>query len=347
MMVRVAYQPCSDTKARKNLQTTILNPVLLSDIEDLLPLDLKQQLRSAYPDGRLFIWGLASPKTRKDWSELEPGDVAIFNTKAVVSVSACFLLRMHSRELALRLWGWEDESKARTWENIYFVNDVRHHAINFKLVRAKLNYNRDREFFRYSASHSDAIFGLYPEISRQVSSHKVALQAAQREIQLETTEGNANVSTRLEHRYIVQHLFQGKKTGYCCICHEEYPRHLLVAAHIKKRAVCTLKEKLDIENIALPMCRLGCDPLFELGYLSVQNGIVIKHPSQEMTAGIKEHLESVSGKAVLGWNSKNRKYFDWHMRSHGFSPGKLAYVEKNPSESSSTCPDPTPSATAT
>lgn len=345
-MARVAYQPCSDPKAQKNLQTTILNPVLLSDIEDLLSSDVKQKLESAYPDGRLFIWGLASTKTIKAWSELEPGDVAIFNTKTVVSVSACFLLRMNSRELALRLWGWEDESKATTWENIYFVRDVRHHAIDFKQVRAQLTYNRDREFFRYSASHSDAIFRLYPEISRQANSSGVALHTAKQEIQLEATEGSANVSTRLEHRYIVQHLFQGKETGYCCICHKEYPRHLLVAAHIKKRSVCTLEEKLDVENIALPMCRLGCDPLFEFGYLSVKNGIVTKHPSQKITAGIKEHLESVIGKTVLGWSRKNRKYFDWHMRSHGFSPDKLAYVEENPAVSSSTCPNPTTSAIA-
>lgn len=343
-MARVAYQPCSDPIARKNLQTTILNPVLLSDIEDLLSSDLKQQLQLAYPDGRLFIWGLASTKTKKAWGELESGDVVIFNTKAVVSVSACFLLRMNSRELALRLWGWEDESKATTWENIYFVHDVRHHAIDFKQVREKLNYNRDREFFRYSASHSDTIFRLYPEISRQANSNGVALQAAKQEIQLEATEGSASVSTRLEHRYIVQHLFQGKETGYCCICHKEYPRHLLVAAHIKKRAVCTLEEKLDIENIALPMCRLGCDPLFEFGYLSVKNGIVTKHPSQRMTAGIKEHLESVIGKTVLGWSSKNRKYFDWHMKTHGFLPGKLAYVDENPSDSSPRSSDQAPSA---
>jgi len=327
-MVRVAYQPCSDPVARKNLQTTILNPVRLTDIEDLLSPDFRQQLRSAYPDGKLFIWGLASPKTRQSWLEMESGDIVVFNTKAVVTVSACYKYRINSKELALRLWGWMDESQAITWENIYFVDDVRHHAIDFKALQEKLDYERNRTFFRYSESYSDEIFSLYPEIERGAISSNTGLEEVKKEIQLQATEGTANVSTRLEHKYIVEHLFQGKKTGHCCICHKEYPRHLLVAAHIKKRSACSLEEKLDIENIALPMCRLGCDPLFELGYLSAQDGVVIKHPSQEVTDGIREYIASVIGKPVKGWSRKNRKYFAWHLDTHGFQPGELACAQE-------------------
>ncbi|HHW1782254.1 TPA: hypothetical protein ACUT5A_003269, partial [Pseudomonas aeruginosa] len=125
MTARVVYQPCSDDTARKNLQTTILNPVQLSEVEDLLEPELRAELHSAYPDGKLFIWGLASPRTRNAWLTMEPGDTVIFNTKAVVTVSACFTHRTHNRDLALKLWGWADASSGITWENIYFVTDVR------------------------------------------------------------------------------------------------------------------------------------------------------------------------------------------------------------------------------
>lgn len=44
MTARVIYQPCSDKIARKNLQTTVLNPVQFSDIQDLLDPELRSQL---------------------------------------------------------------------------------------------------------------------------------------------------------------------------------------------------------------------------------------------------------------------------------------------------------------
>ena len=116
MTARVIYQPCSDDVARKNLQTTILNPVQFSDVVDLLEPELREELRAAYPDGKLFIWGLASPKTRNAWLTMQSGDTIIFNTKTVVTVSACFTHRTHNRSLALKLWGWANAETESTWK---------------------------------------------------------------------------------------------------------------------------------------------------------------------------------------------------------------------------------------
>lgn len=327
-MARVFYQPCSDATAQKNLQTTILNPVQLTDIKDLLEHELKNEIHREFPDGKLFIWGLASPVTKQAWEEMEKGDIVIFNTDTIITVSACFACRLNSRELALRLWGWKDKNQTETWENIYFVKDVRHHAIDFKTIQKALDYDRNRPFFRYRTDYGVQIFELYPELEREGTTGSVALSDAKKEISLQVTEGTTSVSTRLEHKYIVHHLFQGKLVGRCCICNKDYPRHLLVAAHIKKRSACKIEDKLDIENIALPMCRLGCDPLFEYGYLSVKNGKVVKHPSKEGTAAINEYMESVVGNSVIGWSKKNKKYFAWHLETHGFDRGLLANAKQ-------------------
>lgn len=324
MTARVIYQPCSDDVARKNLQTTILNPVQFSDVVDLLEPELREELRAAYPDGKLFIWGLASPKTRNAWLTMQSGDTIIFNTKTVVTVSACFTHRTHNRSLALKLWGWANAETESTWENIYFVTDVRHHAIRFKAIQAHIDSRHDRSFCRYDDAQSAAILERFPELDYDYTVSDVTLDEARQDIQDQPTDREANRPTRLEHKYIVRHLFQDKLISRCCLCHNEYPRHLLVAAHIKKRSVCSTKEKLDIENIAVPMCRLGCDPLFEYGYLSVRNGKVVKHPSREMTEATASYVESVLDKQVMGWSKKNRKYFDWHLDAHGFEPGELA-----------------------
>jgi len=324
MTARLIYQPCSDDLARKNLQTTILNPVSLHEIADLLTPEMRVELGEIFPDGKLYIWGLASPRTENSWLALEPGDTVIFNTKTVVTVSACFTHRTKNRSLALRLWGWADAKTERTWENIYFVADVRHHAIRFKKIQQHIDSRHDRSFYRYSEQQSTAIFERFPELDREWIPSDLTLDQARQEIQDTTTDGLGIRPTRLEHRYIVRHLFQGKPTGHCCICLNEYPRHLLVAAHIKKRSACNTKEKLDIENIAIPMCRLGCDPLFEHGYIAVKNGKVVKHPSREMTEATALYVDGIIGQKVTGWNRKNRKYFDWHLDAHGFEPGELA-----------------------
>ena len=325
MTPRVFYQPCSQPIARKNLQTTILNPVLLDDIADLLEPELLADLYKAYPAGKLCIWGLSSPRTRNAWLAMQPGDTVIFNTETVVTVSACFTHRTHNRELALRLWGWADAESGKTWENIYFVTDVRHHAIRFKAIQALADSGQDRSFSGYDDVQSAAILDRYPELDHDYFPDDVTLDEARRDIQ--STDGMGTRPTRLEHKYIVRHLFQGKPTGHCCICLNEFPRHLLVAAHIKKRSACSTKEKLDIENIAVPMCRLGCDPLFEHGYLAVRNGKVVRHPSRVMTGATESYVERVLGTQVMGWSRKNRKYFDWHLDAHGFEPGVLADLE--------------------
>jgi len=329
MTVRVIYQPCSQDVARKNLQTTILNPVLFSEVEELLEPALRAELQADYPDGKLFIWGLASPRTRDAWLAMEPGDTVIFNTQTVITVSACFTHRTHNRELALKLWGWADSEAKITWENIYFVTDVRHQAIPFKAVQALINSKHDRSFYRYSEAQSEAILEHFPALDYDYAVSDVTLAEAQSDIQNQSTDGVASRPTRLEHKYIVRSLFQGKLTGQCCICLNEFPRHLLVAAHIKKRSVCSTAERLDISNIAVPMCRLGCDPLYEHGYLSVKNGKVIRHPSREMTKATASYVDRVIGNDVARWSAKNRKYFDWHRNAHGFEPGDLVGLIDN------------------
>lgn len=323
MTARVIYQPCSDLVARKNLQTTILNPVPFHEIEDLLEDELRATLSAAYPKGKLFIWGLASPVTRNAWLSMQTGDTVIFNTETVVTVSARFTHRTHNRKLALRLWGWADEANESTWENIYFVTDVRHHAIRFESIQSLVGRWQNRPFFRYTEAESSTILEHFSELNHN-SVSEVSLDEARQDIQDHLTDGIGSRPTRLEHKYIVRHLFQNKPSGHCCICLNEYPRHLLVAAHIKKRSACSTKEKLDIENIAAPMCRLGCDPLFEHGYLAVREGKVVKHPSREMTKATENYVEQLIGKQVLGWSTKNRKYYDWHLTAHGFEPGELA-----------------------
>ncbi|GIN91112.1 hypothetical protein J22TS1_21630 [Siminovitchia terrae] len=52
----------------------------------------------------------------------------------------------------------------------------------------------------------------------------------------------------------------------------EFPISFLIASHIKNRSFCKNEKKPDYKNILVPMCKFGCDDLFEKGYISVING---------------------------------------------------------------------------
>lgn len=323
MTAKVVYQPCSEPVARKNLQSTILNPIFLDDIEGVLDPDLAADLRSQNPSGKLHVWGLSPSFTQKAWLAMEPNDVVIFNCKGVVTVASRFTHRTHNRQLALQLWGLKDSAKGTTWEHVYFVSDVRHVSIPYPDVLRCAEKKPVMSFYRFGANDSTEILSRYEELLFDVVGVPVSLEKARTEINLQMeTDGAGFRATRNEHHFIVRHLFKGLPVGKCCICLNEYPRNMLVAAHIKKRAACDKKEKLDIENIAAPMCRMGCDPLFEFGYISVREGVVVKHPSIEASDAILQYIDSVSGNAVPAWNTKTRRYFDWHRNTHGFEPVK-------------------------
>ena len=79
---------------------------------------------------------------------------------------------------------------------------------------------------------------------------------------MESLDRKTEVSTRNEQRFLREHLFKNKKMAKCGICDKEYPVAFLVAAHIKRRANCSLDEKKDYKSVVMPMCKFGCDDLY-------------------------------------------------------------------------------------
>ena len=48
-----------------------------------------------------------------------------------------------------------------------------------------------------------------------------------------------------------------------------------MAAHVKKRAVCSDTERRDLHHVAMLACSFGCDALYESGWITVdENGYV-------------------------------------------------------------------------
>ncbi len=119
---------------------------------------------------------------------------------------------------------------------------------------------------------------------------------------------------RKEQGLLRRHLFHNKTLGRCGICGFNFPVDLLIAAHIKKRAKCNDTEKLDYQNIVMPMCVFGCDRLYENGYIAVKDGYITILKESE-SHQVKSYLDRIKRKPCSKWNSKTKIYFDWHRNS--------------------------------
>lgn len=118
---------------------------------------------------------------------------------------------------------------------------------------------------------------------------------------------------RLEQKYLRELLFGEKAKYKCAICNRLLPVELMVAGHIKQRSECTFKEKKDFYNIVFPVCLLGCDSLYEKGFLGVnQSGFIEVSSCLNSSKSITSFLSRLNGKKCFCWNKNNSKYFSWH-----------------------------------
>jgi hypothetical protein len=73
-------------------------------------------------------------------------------------------------------------------------------------------------------------------------------------------------------------------------------------------------EKLD-ENIVIPLCKFGCDELYEKGILVVQNGEFISSDKNN-NENIKLYIDSINDKRCNYFNRNTSEYFKWHFDFH-------------------------------
>ncbi|PSL57852.1 hypothetical protein B0I31_10163 [Saccharothrix carnea] len=99
----------------------------------------------------------------------------------------------------------------------------------------------------------------------------------------------------------------------CALCGRVFPVALLVAAHIKRRAVCDDDERNDLRNVAMLACSFGCDRLFELGHVAVDDDGTVLVAS---TGGSLDlHLEHLKGRVTDAFHERSAGYFRWHRRT--------------------------------
>ncbi len=105
-------------------------------------------------------------------------------------------------------------------------------------------------------------------------------------------------------------------TAECELCRREFPVEFLVAAHIKRRALCNDAERRDLANVAMLACELGCDRLFEDGCVTVSAaGLVIVAPTAGTTTALAQYLNRLDGERCGAFRPDTARYFAWHREN--------------------------------
>jgi hypothetical protein len=129
-------------------------------------------------------------------------------------------------------------------------------------------------------------------------------------------DGDVVVKFRAEHGQLKNHLFGGKKESECALCGKLLPKGLLVTSHIKKRAECKPSERMD-KKVVMAACALGCDAVYERGYITVSPaGVIELGPRLAATDHLSTFVNDLVGKKVSAFTPHTAKYFAWHAQWH-------------------------------
>lgn len=74
---------------------------------------------------------------------------------------------------------------------------------------------------------------------------------------------------RVEQAFLRRFLLAGRAVAPCAFCGLSVTADLLVAAHVRRRAELSREQRLMFDQVAVLACALGCDALYERGYVAV------------------------------------------------------------------------------
>ncbi|WP_428961550.1 hypothetical protein [Micromonospora fluostatini] len=129
--------------------------------------------------------------------------------------------------------------------------------------------------------------------------------------QPEKLDAYAWLARRKEQKRLRQLKFGDRRIIRCDLCGSDVPRHLVVLAHIKRRAEANYRERQDPENV-MAACLLGCDALFEHGHIHIGTDGRIR-PGRVGGPTVTAAVQALTGRLCPAFGPASAKYFAAHV----------------------------------
>lgn len=321
-MTQLVLQPCADDDAVEHYVDTIQNPVPVSRIARFLPQEDLSRVTATFGEA-VAIWGVTPGKrdvNANKWRRMVLGDIALMYRNKRFFFRGEVAYKVHSAELAKELWGEREDGA--TWEYVFFLTDLEEVDIDVRRFNSAAGYkdsNVVQGFDVLPSSKSGAVLDaldLSNAVGAVVVSDSDADAARLKLRQLGQQLDLPSASRRRAEQSLLREIMLGsRRQAPCAICARTLPIDLLVVGHIRKRHSCDSAQKLDEAN-TMPVCLLGCDKLFENGYIHVdESGAICMATGINPMHSLRDALDTIVGKRCSAWSPVSEDYFKWH-REH-------------------------------
>jgi hypothetical protein len=122
---------------------------------------------------------------------------------------------------------------------------------------------------------------------------------------------------RPEQRTFRKYLFGSGGDSLCDLCGKLLPVRLLRVAHIMPRSLLEVEERSALGTV-MSACVLGCDALFELGYVVVdETGVISRGPRPVPPASdAGAAVDAIVGRSCTAFNGSSWELFQRHRGRH-------------------------------
>ncbi len=206
-------------------------------------------------------------------------------------------------------------------ECIYFIDEMNKQRIPRKTINELCGHDPDMAWDGFSvqseraSSHVLYAYDLESQIYFPQVTEEEYRQIVESYDPTEPMDATRRALKRKEEGFLRFNLFHGKAMADCGICGRHIPTQFLIAAHIKTWAECSREDRLDWKNIAMPMCKLGCEELYRRNYVTVIDERVVVTTAHVGSTDLKAYLTKIKGRVCTSWRG-SEDYFDWHT-DHG------------------------------
>lgn len=320
-MTAVVTQPCASAASKQHFKDTIETPVVIQQHAAKLDPAVLRELLVLFPDGLVPMWGVTPGRRNVNvgkYARAQKGDAVVFAADNEFFAAGAIAFKLRNPGLARVLWGETEDGQ--TWEYMYALDDIRPVGVPYRTFGEAVGYLEGWVPQGFNVLDDDrsrramAAFGLHSDrqpAAVQPDEFAEAVRRFDGEV-----DAAAVAQRRLEQDFIRSALMP-TSVGRCHLCGESFPREFLVAAHIKKRAVCSFEEKTDIPSIAMAACAFGCDDLFERGYLTVDADGVVRGAPDGLPEGTvaRARVRELEGRRFGGEMGPRASYFQWHREN--------------------------------
>ena len=201
---------------------------------------------------------------------------------------------------------------------IFFVDEIKTLNIPYLIFNRAVGYEDNYIIQGFNVLDEDKSSKIFESFNLISNIHLPEINEYDYEqtfIELEELDKTRETLTRKEQSYLRKKIFNYKTISECSICDKKINIEFLVCAHIKKRSKCNDEEKRNMHNVT-PMCKFGCDELFERGYIVVEKGKIKAIKKNNSTEFVNNYLNKINGKICNIYNQNNEQFFKWHNEFH-------------------------------